>query len=113
MVIALEERLNKSSRNSSRPPSSDGPAVPKGKAKKKPSGRRPGGQPGHKRHERALVPVEDVDKVVSLVPNRCEEPSCGVRLKGTDPNPLRHQLFELPKVAPIVSEYRRHALACD
>lgn len=112
-VIALETRLNASSRNSSRPPSSDGPAVRKSKSGKKPSGRPPGGQPGHKRHERPLVPVEEVDKVVSLAPNRCEVPCCKALLTGSDPNPVRHQVFELPKVVPFVSEYRLHALDCE
>ncbi len=108
-VAALEERLAKSSRNSSSPPSSDGPQK-KPRSTKKPSGRKPGAQPGHKRHERTLVPVEEVDRVVVLLPKRCEE--CATPLKGLDPDPRRHQVAELPEVKPDITEYRRHALDC-
>jgi transposase len=109
-IAALEERLGKSSRNSSSPPSSDSPDKKKPRSTKKPSGRKPGAQPGHKRHERPLVPVEEVDKVVVLVPKRCEE--CATPLKGLDPDPIRHQVSELPEVKPDITEYRRHALDC-
>lgn len=60
-VVELEDKLRKSSRNSSKPPSSDGPKAPP-RPKKPPSGRKPGGQPGHERHERPMVAPEEVDK---------------------------------------------------
>ena len=60
-VRELTARLNQNSQNSSKPPSSDGPHV-KRKPPKPPSGRKPGGQPGHTPHQRALVPVEEVDE---------------------------------------------------
>jgi transposase len=44
----LAERLGLNSSNSSRPPSSDAPGTRR--QSKKPTGRRPGGQPGHKKH---------------------------------------------------------------
>src|SRR5215468_4928472 len=55
----LRERLSQNSQNSSKPPSSDGPHV-KRKPPKAPSGRKPGGQPGHPGHRRTLIPVEQV-----------------------------------------------------
>ena len=61
-LAALKEAFAKSSRNSSKPPSSDGPGA-KARPKKSPSGRKAGGQPGHKRHERVLVPPEKVHEV--------------------------------------------------
>src|SRR4030095_13171298 len=58
-VRELTARLNQTSQNSSKPPSSDGPHG-KRKPPKPPSGRKPGGQPGHPPHQRALVPVDKV-----------------------------------------------------
>src|SRR5690242_18089407 len=59
-VQALEERLGQNSTNSSKPPSSDGPAVKR--APPRPRGtRRKGGQPGHPRHTRPLLPPDHVE----------------------------------------------------
>src|SRR5215813_13549609 len=72
----LRERLSQNSQNSSKPPSSDGPHV-KRKPPTEPSGRKPGGQPGHPGHRRALVPLEEVDEVVACLPSNCRR--CGLR----------------------------------
>jgi transposase len=63
-VRELTARLNQNSQNSSKPPSSDGPHV-KRKPPKLPSGRKPGGQPGHPPYQRVLVPIEKVDAVIT------------------------------------------------
>jgi transposase len=107
-VAELEARLNQNSRNTSRPPSSDAPGTRR--QPKKPTGRRPGGQPGHKKHERALVPPEQVQHVVELVPEECR--GCKRRLRGKDSAPRRHQVVEVPPLSAIVTEYRCHALQC-
>jgi transposase len=112
-IERLEERLRQSSHNSSKPPSSDGPSAtpPKFRRRnKKPSGRKPGGQPGHQKFSRALVPPEEVDEHHDCVPGRCE--FCGTRLHGRDPQPHLHQVFHLPEVRPVVHQYAQHALAC-
>ncbi len=108
-LAALKEAFSKSSRNSSKPPSSDGPRV-KARPKKARSGRKPGGQPGHKRHERVLVPPEKVHEVVPCIPKQCD--ACAGLLHGRDPEPHRHQVFELPPVEPVVTEYQQHAIDC-
>lgn len=109
-VAKLTEQLRQSSRNSSKPPSSDGPeAAPR--KKKRRGKRKRGGQPGHDKHERALVPVEQVDKLVVLRPEQCG--CCGAKLDGDDPSPHRHQVFEIPQVKPHVTEYQQHSLGCD
>jgi len=109
-VAELEEQLRKSSRNSSKPPSSDGPAIPP-RPKKPPTGRKPGGQPGHERHTRELVPPEKVRKIVECIPERCDH--CNAPLHGQDRTPHRHQVTHLPPIEPVTDEYRQHALLCD
>lgn len=105
----LKERLGLNSNNSSKPPSSDAPGTPR--QPKKPTGRRPGGQPGHKKHERKLLPPEQVRHFVELVPKQCK--GCGRRLMGRDGKPHLHQVVEVPPLSAIVTEYRSHALECS
>jgi transposase len=102
----LEARLKQNSSNSSKPPSSDAPAV-KPAPPKKATGKRRGGQPGHPKRTRPTLPP---DVVVELRAEACDR--CAHPLSGTDPDPLRHQVFELPPVRPHVTEYRRHRLTC-
>src|SRR6266496_1603004 len=109
-VAELKERLNRNSQNSSQPPSSDGPQV-KRKPPRPPSGRSRGGQPDHPWHPRTLVPVEQVAEVVVCKPPHCRR--CGRGLGGTDPQPLRHQVFEVPLPTPQVTEYQLHRLVCS
>lgn len=105
----LRARLNQNSNNSSKPPSSDMPGT--SRTPKKPrTGRKPGGQPGHEKSERQLVPIDQVKEVVDLVPERCRK--CRGGLSGRDKTPLRHQQVELPPVTPEVTEYRCHELSC-
>ena len=109
-VAELEERLGRSSRNSSKPPSSDGPADRHKRRSKKPSGRAPGGQPGHDKHEHPEVDPEKVSKRIVLRPDRCAR--CAKRLVGSDPEPRRHHVYELPEIEPIITEYLLHMLLC-
>lgn len=106
-VAELEAKVNQNSTNSSKPPSADPPGVKRAPPKAK-SGKKTGGQPGHPKHERALV--ERPDHVRDCKPAACRR--CARPLMGDDPEPLRHQVTELPPVAPVVTEYRRHRLTC-
>jgi len=108
-VRELTARLNQHSQNSSKPPSSDGPHV-KRKPPKPSSGRQAGGQPGHAPHQRTLVPTEKVDAVIPCKPEQCRR--CGEQLTGSDPEPLRRQVVELPPVHPHLTEYQLHRLRC-
>lgn len=110
-VQHLTEHVQQSSRNSSRPPSSDPPQVSGKPPRREPSGRRPGGQPGHEGHTRALVPVAEVGVVVPVKPARCHH--CQPPLWGEDPQPQRQQVTEIPPVKPVVTEYQRQRLLCS
>ena len=74
------------------------------------SGKKPGGQPGHAKHERALIPTEQCRRMIPCPPTHCR--GCGTKLTGCDPAPLRHQVWELPEIQPLVTEYQRHRLEC-
>jgi transposase len=109
-VQHLTERLPQDSRTSSRPPSSDPPQAIGKRPRRAPSGRRPGGQPGHEGQARVLLPVEAVDMVIPVKPMRC--PRCQHLLHGDDPQPHRQQVTEIPSVKPVVAEYQLHRLVC-
>jgi transposase len=108
-LAELEERLHKTSRNSSKPPSSDPPSAPP-RQKRTPSGRRRGGQKGHPGHGRRLKPPEQVHRIIEVKPVSCA--TCGALLLGEDPQPVRRQVTELPRIEPEVTEYQRHTLTC-
>jgi transposase len=99
----------KTPQNSSLPPSTQHPHAhpqpPRQKSKKK-----RGGQPGHEKHERPLIPTDQCDDVQPLKPTECRR--CGAKLAGSDPQPLRHQVWELPEIKAQVTEYQRHRLTC-
>ena len=109
-LTSLRERIGRSSRNSSKPPSSDGPGF-KPPERRKGSGRKRGGQPGHPGSGPELLPIERVDEVVEHHPEVCRR--CGqLLLHGEDPEPLRHQVIEIPPITPLVIEHRLHRLVC-
>lgn len=106
----LEERVNRNSKNSHSPPASDSPNVENAK-KKKPTGKKRGGQPGHAGHSRPLYPVEECESVTDHYPETCA--CCGEQLKGFDPNPYRHQVVEIPPIQLHIEEHRLHQLTCQ
>jgi transposase len=108
-VARLEARLNQTSRNSSKPPSSDPPSAHPRPAKE-PTGRKAGGQPGHEGHGRKLKSESEVDQIIDVRPEQCGQ--CGTLWLGADPEPERQQVTELPRITPVVTEYRRQCLWC-
>ena len=110
-LASLRERIGRSSRNSSKPPSSDGLGF-KPPERRKGSGRNRGGQPGHPGSGPELLPIERVDEVVDHHPDACRR--CGTLLQevGEDPDPMRHQVIEIPPITPLVIEHRLHRLVC-
>src|SRR5579884_764697 len=112
-VAELEAQLGKNPTNSSKPPSSTHPhdKPPAKSGSKSKSKRSRGGQPGHDKHQRPLLPTAECNDVVACVPAECRR--CGKTLTGCDPEPLRHQVWELPEIKPIVTEYQQHRLVCS
>jgi transposase len=81
---------------------------------KKPTGRKPGGQPGHPPHLKTLLPPERVTNFIPFVPSRCDrcQASLPQQAGPLDPPPVRHQVAELPPVVAVVTEYQGHSRTC-
>lgn len=109
-VAELESRLGKNSRNSSKPPSSDGYQKPAPRSLREKTGRRPGKQTG--RPGASLEAVAYPDAVITHVPEVCS--GCGDRLDGAAAAGMRtRQVFDLPPVRLHVIEHRTQAAQCS
>lgn len=120
-IADLERQLaarKRNSTNSSKPPSSDGLAGTQRRrgSRRKKSGRKPGGQPGHMGHNRQ--PVENPDRVEEVLPQQCQH--CGTAFpqaaeeRQTAGDILRRQIVDLPEVfVPVVTEYLYPKLVCS
>ncbi len=109
-IELLEEQRATDSGSSSKPPSSDTPEQRAKRRKKRRSGKAQGAQPGHPKHERALVAETEVNRFERFFPEGgC---ACGQPLT-IDPEPaLRHQVFDLPEVRYQVTEYQLYSGCC-
>src|SRR3954467_13218898 len=109
-IAELKRRLAASSRNSSKPPSSEGLDKPAPKSLRGRSGRKPGGQPG--RQGRTLRQVERPDEVVVHEPGACA--GCGSMLPADGPpaRVIRRQVFDIPTIAVRVVEHRLVSRRC-
>jgi transposase len=110
-VAELMAKLGRNSRNSHLPPSSDPPGTGGQSGKRRPGGRKRGGQPGHGGSQRTLLPPEQVDEVEDLYPSHCE--GCARELPQVpDREAHRYQQVELPPIKPHTKEWRCHEVAC-
>jgi transposase len=109
---ALREELatlKKTPQNSSLPPSTQHPHARPPRPSSK-TQRKQGGQPGHAKHARPLLPTDQCQTVQVARPTACRR--CGRPLAGDDPAPLRQQIWEVPALQPHVTEYQQHRLRC-
>jgi transposase len=112
-VRDLRQQLHRNSSNSSIPPATDPPGAPK-PVVKRPTGRKPGAQPGHPGHHRQRLPAERVNHVIRYVPTtclRCHHPLPDAPASH-DPEPRWHQVAELPELAAVVTEHQGHSRIC-
>ena len=105
---ALRGQLAKDSHNSSKPPTSDG-LRRRPRSQRQKSGRKPGGQVGHRGQTLPLVATPD--EVVTHQPARCAH--CQTALEGIAPAAVeRRQVLELPPVRLRIWEHHATHVDC-
>lgn len=103
----LKEKLNTNSSNSSKPPSQD---PFRKKRDTKPSGKKPGGQPGHPGHSRKTYSVDELSKVIDVKPELC--PHCAGKEFDQTVSVEVRQVVDLPELPPEVTQYNIHTCKC-
>ena len=110
--LSKYEEPPKNSGNSSTPPSKEqmrDEIVRRTKSLRKPSGRKPGGQPGH---DGSTLELNDsVDNTIDKKSDICDE--CGEPLAGCDTElDYITQIISLPELKPQVTEVRHYVTIC-
>lgn len=113
--IELKERLSKyenpkNSKNSSIPPSKDENRPKPNQSLRTPSGKKPGGQLGHK--GKTLEMTSTPDQIIELHPDYCSE--CGSSLTGVaSVKNLTRQVIDIPPIQAVYTEYRSYSRQCS
>jgi transposase len=106
---SLKEQLSKNSRNSSKPPSSDGLKKKMTKSLREPSGKKNGGQKGHTGHTLERVEAPDITVIHKV--NECK--SCECSLGSVETYNLEgHQVFDVPECKIEVTEHQAEMKRC-
>lgn len=121
-IIKLEKRIDfleeelrkaktpKNSSNSSKPPSSDMFTPKRNQSLRESSGKKSGGQPGHK--GATLEMSSNPDEVIKLVPEYCN--ICGGSLcNAVEELHSKRQVVDIPPIRPIITEYQRYRKCCQ
>jgi transposase len=112
LILELKRQLNQNSDNSSLPPSSDKfRNKPRPRPNRIRSGRKKGGQPGHKGSSRSLLSADKIGAITNFYPKVCENCRETLPEKGTGKF-TRHQVVDVDPVVPVTTEYRAHQVAC-
>jgi len=109
LIQELRDQMAKNSRNSGKPPSSDGLKKPRTRSLRKKTGRRSGGQEGHQGH--TLKMVEQPDQIQVHEAPRC--PHCATDLQSVEPCSYeKRQVFDVPPVRIEVTEHQAAIKTC-
>jgi transposase len=110
-IAELRSQLAQNSKNSHKPPSSDGFKKPKRtRSLRKKSNRKAGGQPGHPGSK--LKRSDDIDQFVFHPVNQCK--CCGKDLQGVEVvSYVKRQVFDLPDLSLDVIEHQAELKQCS
>lgn len=109
LKIRLDKLTNKNSKNSHKPPSSDQDKKKKPQSLRQKSGKKVGGQPGHKGC--TLEMSKNPDEIYYHSISHCE--CCGKKLKKKPNKIVKRQVFEIPKPIFSVTEHQAEINECD
>lgn len=109
IIQVLQNQLGKNSGNSSKPPSTDGYRKPRTTSLRKSTGKKKGGQKGHKGH--TLKAVENPDHIKIHEVNQCEH--CHASLEDKEIIGYeKRQVFDIPPIQVEVTEHRAEIKCC-
>ncbi len=110
-IEKIESQLKKNSKNSSKPPSTDGfNKPPRTRSQRKKTNKKSGAQKGHKGNTLRMIDNPDIIEELELAICPC----CGDSLENSNNNGCeKRQVFEIPPMEVKITEYRSIIKKCS